>query len=212
LEAVAESEPKYADFDGLPSRYGDGEAWVFTHSAGWYQINAFSHGMNSQPLTKAQFDECFPGTPPLPSTVFRRGETATMRAELAKEHVDFDKVAKEQELKLPGERAPLADPGGDRNSEAARLDQCDNVTLIERANSAAYLAARKRDNPDIAGPLAAGIVREPGLVHSKFVKRRDQALLAELTPRERRLVESLMDNYPALPLAKAIAMLKAAGA
>ena len=204
---MAESEPKYADFDGLPSRYGDGEAWVFTHSAGWYQINAFSHGMNSQPLTKAQFDECFPDTPPLPSTAFRRGETVTMRVELAKEHVGFDKVARDEELKPHGERAPLAEHGGGHRS-----DQGDSIILIERGTSTAHLAARrKRDNPDIAAKLAAGIVREPSVVRSEFVKRRDQALLAELTPWERELVREVMDDHPALTLAKAIAMLKAAG-
>ena len=86
------------------------------------------------------------------------------------------------------------------------------MTLIERGNTAAHLAARrKRDNPDIAEQLAAGIVLEPSVVRSEFVKRRDKALLAALTPWERELVQQAMDNHPALPLAKTIAMLKAAG-
>jgi hypothetical protein len=85
-------------------------------------------------------------------------------------------VARDQELKLHGEGAPLTDPGGDRKSEAARLDEGDNVTLIERGNTVAYLAARKRDNPDIAEQLAAaGIVCKPGVVRGEFVKRRDKA-------------------------------------
>jgi hypothetical protein len=39
----------------------------------------------------------------------------------------------------------------------------------------------------------------------------DTALLAELTPKQRRLVLSVLDNYPALPVAKCIAMLSEAG-
>lgn len=39
----------------------------------------------------------------------------------------------------------------------------------------------------------------------------DVALLASLTPWERRLVLSVLDNYPALPVAKCIAMLSEAG-
>ena len=39
----------------------------------------------------------------------------------------------------------------------------------------------------------------------------DAALLAELTPRERRLVQQVMDDHLTLTLAKALAMLKAAG-
>jgi hypothetical protein len=135
-----------------------------------------------------------------------------MCAELAKEHVDFDKVARDLELRLHGERAPRADAGGDHSNEAVRLDHGDNVTLIEPRDTAAYIVARRKRDSDIAGQMAAGIVRDPGVVHSEFVKRRDKALLAELTPRERRLVQEVMDDYPALTLAKTIAMLKAAGA
>ncbi|WP_334442011.1 hypothetical protein [Bradyrhizobium sp. AZCC 1610] len=39
----------------------------------------------------------------------------------------------------------------------------------------------------------------------------DAALLAGLTPWERELVQEVMNNYPALTLAKTIAMLQAAG-
>ncbi len=57
----------------------------------------------------------------------------------------------------------------------------------------------------MAGPF------EPGAVHSDFVSRRDEQLLAELTQREREIVEQAMANHPTLPLAKALAMLKAFG-
>jgi hypothetical protein len=201
------AEPLYGSFDGIPSRFDELEAWVL-HTDHWVQINHASHNNAVRKISKALFDQFFPDVPPLPSTAFRRGETVTMRAVLAKEHVDFDK----EELKLHSEWAPLADPGGDCKSEATRLDQGDNVTLIERGNTAGYLAARrKRDNPDTGEQLAAGIVREPSVVHSEFVKRRDKSLLAELTPWERELVREVMDNHPALTLAETIAMLKAAG-
>jgi hypothetical protein len=205
------SEPRYGTFDGIPSRSNEREAWVL-HRAGWVEINHAEHNDAARELTKEEFDQLFPNLPPLPSTAFRRGKTVTMCAELAKEHGDFDKVARDEELKLHTGRAPLADPRGDPKSEAARLDQGDNVTLIERGNTVAYLAARrKRDNPDIAEQLAAGIVREPSVVRSEFVKRRDKELLAELTPWERELVQQAMDNHPSVTLAETIAMLKAAG-
>jgi hypothetical protein len=44
----------------------------------------------------------------------------------------------------------------------------------------------------------------PSLPSTAF--RLDKALLAELTPWERRLVQEVMDDYPALTLAKTIAM------
>jgi hypothetical protein len=205
------TEPLYGDFDGIASRYNEHEAWVL-HTDHWVESNHISHGNAVRRISKALFDQFFPDVPPLPSTAFCRGDTVTMRAELAKEHVGFDNVARDEELKLHSAREPLADPGDDRKSEAARLDQDDNVTLIERGNTAAYLAARrKRGNPDIAAKLAAGIVREPSVVVSEFVTRRDQALLAELTPWERELVQEVMDDHPALTLAKTIAMLKAFG-
>jgi hypothetical protein len=64
------AEPKYADFDGLPSRFMPGEAWVFAGGV-WREINSSSHGMNSQPLSKEAFEQCFPGTPPLPPEAFK---------------------------------------------------------------------------------------------------------------------------------------------
>ena len=42
-----------------------------------------------------------------------RSALARVRAELEKEHVDFDRQARLDELKLHGEMAPLADDGGD---------------------------------------------------------------------------------------------------
>jgi hypothetical protein len=201
------AEPLYGSFDGIPSRFDEIEAWVL-HTDHWVPINHASHNNAVRKIGKALFDQFFPDVPPLPSTASRRGETVTMRAVLAKEHVEFDK----EELKLHSERAPLAGPGSDRKSEATRFDQSDNVTLIERGSSVAYLAARRRrDNPDIVEQPAADIEREPSVVHSEFVKRRDKSLLAELTPWERELVQQVMENHPALILAKTIAMLKAAG-
>lgn len=66
------AEPLYADFDGLPSRSNGREAWVFGDNE-WYEINAASHGMNSQPITKAEFDKMFPDTPELPPEAFTSG-------------------------------------------------------------------------------------------------------------------------------------------
>jgi hypothetical protein len=65
------AEPYYADMDGLPSRSDGREAWVYTEGGGWKEINAASHGMNSQPLSKEVFDKCFPDTPPLPPEAFK---------------------------------------------------------------------------------------------------------------------------------------------
>ena len=79
---------------------------------------------------------------------------AMVRSELANEHVDFDKQAKLDEMKLHGEREPLAQHGGDRT------EQGDNLTLVERGTSASYLAARlARDFPEIADRLAKGEFR-----------------------------------------------------
>jgi hypothetical protein len=114
-------------------------------------------------------------------------------------------VASDEE-QVHGERAPL--PAWDEvGGGHGRVDNI-NSERVDGGTSAAFLAVRlRRDLPDIAEELAAGIVHEP----SEFVKRRDKALLTELTPRERRLVQQVMDDYPALTLAKTIAMLKAAG-
>ena len=80
---------------------------------------------------------------------------AMVRTELAKEHVDFDKQAKFDEMKLHGEREPLAGHGGDHMPK-----QDNNVILPKQGNSASYLAARlARDFPKIAERLAAGEFR-----------------------------------------------------
>ncbi|MDR6304687.1 hypothetical protein GGQ85_002399 [Nitrobacter vulgaris] len=70
-QAEDQKKPYYADFGGLPSRFVKGEAWAYTESAGWYEINSTSHGANSYPITKEAFDECFPNTPPLPPEAFQ---------------------------------------------------------------------------------------------------------------------------------------------
>jgi hypothetical protein len=64
------AEAYYADFDGLPSRTNGREAWVYNGGV-WREINSASHGMNAQPLSKEAFDQCFPGTPPLPPQAFK---------------------------------------------------------------------------------------------------------------------------------------------
>lgn len=64
------AEPYYASFDGLPSRSNGREAWVFGDNE-WYEIDAMSHGFNSQPLTKAEFEKIFPGTTELPPEAFK---------------------------------------------------------------------------------------------------------------------------------------------
>lgn len=73
-----------------------------------------------------------------------------VRAELAKEHVDFDKVAREEGVKLHGEREALAEYGTNQHTG-------DSNTTSSEGRGAAYLAARlKRDHADIAAQLAAG--------------------------------------------------------
>ena len=48
----------------------------------------------------------------------------------------------------------------------------------------------------------------PQAFHSESVKWRAEQLLAELTPLELEIVQQALANHPALPLRKAIAMLK----
>jgi len=84
---------------------------------------------------------------------------AMVRAELAKEHVDFDEQARRDELKLHGERPPQPGLADRKRDEKGRIVHSDNLT-VERGTSAPYLAARlKRDYPEIAGQLAAGKFR-----------------------------------------------------
>jgi hypothetical protein len=79
-----------------------------------------------------------------------------VRAELAKEHVDFDKQARLEELKLHGERPPLAEPGHPMSS--SNVDNINKGT--QGGTSAAYLAGvLKRDHPEISEQLAAGKFR-----------------------------------------------------
>ena len=80
---------------------------------------------------------------------------AMVRSELASEHVDFDKQAKLDEMKLHGEREPQPELGTNQYSG------CDNITpKTQRGTSSAYLAGvLKRDFPEIAERLANGEFR-----------------------------------------------------
>lgn len=79
-----------------------------------------------------------------------------MRAELAKEHVDFDACARRDELKLRGEQAALATREEAGEKGGRRHKAIDNVKSFG-GNNAAYLVARlKCDHPDIAAQLAKG--------------------------------------------------------
>jgi hypothetical protein len=76
----------------------------------------------------------------------------TAHAGMVEEHVDFDAQAKRDELRLHGERAPLAAHGEIGGGHG----RGDYVTSVERGNTAAYLAARlRRDHPEIAAQLGA---------------------------------------------------------
>jgi hypothetical protein len=63
------AEPLYGDFDGLASRYNEREAWVLHDE--WVRINHSSHDNAVRELTKQQFTERFPDTPPLPDKAFQ---------------------------------------------------------------------------------------------------------------------------------------------
>jgi len=78
-----------------------------------------------------------------------------VRAELAKEHVDFDKQAKLDGLKMHGERDGLAAYGANQHAVGV-----DNVNSLQGGNAASYLAARlRRSAPEIADRLARGEFR-----------------------------------------------------
>jgi len=63
------AEPYYGSFDGLACRYTESEAWVL-HTEQWVQLNSVSVNNAVSELTKAEFDELFPDTPPLPPKAF----------------------------------------------------------------------------------------------------------------------------------------------
>ena len=66
------AEPLYGSFDGIPSRYGHLEAWVYRGGdEGWEWINRFSHGNAVRELSKKDFEYFWPGLPPLPPEAFR---------------------------------------------------------------------------------------------------------------------------------------------
>lgn len=78
---------------------------------------------------------------------------AMVRAELTKEHVDFDKQAKLDAMKLHGEREALPE------IERGKV-RSDRTNLQNRGENSSYLAARlKRDHPEIAERLANGEFR-----------------------------------------------------
>ena len=99
-----------------------------------------------------------------------------VRSELAKEHVDFDKQARDEGVKLHGEREALP--------EIERGKVRDNITNPERGTGAAYLAARlKRDLPEISERLADGEFRsvraaaiEAGIITANSAAANSKAL------------------------------------
>jgi hypothetical protein len=122
---------------------------------------------------------------------------ALVRAELIKEHVDFDAVAKRDEMRLHGEREPAAQHGGDHSTE-----QGDNVPLkSHRGNSAVHLAARiKRERPDISERLANGEFRsvraaaiEAGIITPPTALERIFKLLPKLSADERAELRRRLD-------------------
>jgi hypothetical protein len=81
---------------------------------------------------------------------------ALVRAELAKEHIDFDAQARDEGVRLHGERAALA-TSAEAGAKGGRGNKAiDNIKSFG-GTSAAYLAARlQRDFPEIAKGLAKG--------------------------------------------------------
>jgi hypothetical protein len=66
------AEPRYGDFDGVPSRYNANEAWVYDGKKdGWVEIDHASHNNAVRRMIKEDFDYLYPGLPPLPSTAFQ---------------------------------------------------------------------------------------------------------------------------------------------
>jgi hypothetical protein len=64
-------EPRYGNYDGSPSRFAPGEAWVLDANNEWNAINSTEHGQEVRELSKAEFDKRFPNTPPLPPEAFK---------------------------------------------------------------------------------------------------------------------------------------------
>ena len=120
-----------------------------------------------------------------------------VRAELAKEHVDFDKHARRDELKLHGEREPLAEQGEIGNGRS-RVDNINSKT--EGGTSASYLAAKlKRDHPDIAERLANGEFRsvraaaiEAGIIVPPTPLEQILKLLPKLTDQDLEMLLSMI--------------------
>jgi hypothetical protein len=124
-----------------------------------------------------------------------------VRAELAKEGVDFDSEAKRDELKLLSARPPAEKHGGDRRSEQAQENQGGHSTLnpSEKNTAKHWLARLKRDHPKlarrvVAGELSAnaaaieaGFRKPPATPFETIVK-----LLPKLTRDERRKLQRLL--------------------
>jgi hypothetical protein len=104
---------------------------------------------------------------------------------------------------LRGGTKPLGDHGGDHISEDV-FQQGDNVTLVERGNTAAYLAARiKRDFPEIAEQLAAGQFRSvraaakaAGIVRELTVVEQFERLWKKATAEDRAVIRAKIDDEP----------------
>ena len=66
---------KFDDFDCVPSRYDENEAWVYhrNKNAG-VEINRISHGNAVYEVSKEDFNYLHPNLPPLPPTAFRSSE------------------------------------------------------------------------------------------------------------------------------------------
>jgi hypothetical protein len=118
------------------------------------------------------------------------------------EPVPFDMAVQAATAKRMAEAEPLAEHGGDRKSGAAQ-DQGDDVTLIERGNSADYLAARiKRDRPDIAERVEAGEFRsmraaaiEAGIVKVPSNLEKAKKAIAKLTADELQEFTDWFNDY-----------------
>jgi hypothetical protein len=129
-------------------------------------------------------------------------------AELKKEHVDFDKQARRDEMRMQGERPALAEPG-----EIGR-GRGDNSTSIQGrgSTSSAYLAAKlRRDHPEIAdrmargefrsvraAAIAAGIVRQTTALEQirKLIGKLDASELATLRDAIDELLREIAKDRP----------------
>jgi len=100
------AEPKYGNFDGIPSRYSEREAWVLDDED-WAEVNSSAHNNFVSELTKEEFDRIFPDIPPLPPTAFRGASSDLTSAGVPwREVPDFARPHAEW---LDGRRSPAED-------------------------------------------------------------------------------------------------------